>query len=174
MYLVGSCNQSTLLATRTKKLIEEIQPDTVLVQAEPEWWQVAKSMPYVESQEEMNQYTDRLDRYLERPEKGYLYFAQRHWLSSLRLGLYLWTFKMHFGWDNSFRPEKPGLEVKYACEAAEKVGAKIEYMGSEIDSRTWKRLQHETRLNLLQYLYNRFVTNDQRWTYELWDNRIKF
>ena len=31
-------NQSTMLAQRTKKLIEELQPDTVLVQTSPEWW----------------------------------------------------------------------------------------------------------------------------------------
>lgn len=33
VYLVGTSNQSTMLAQRTKKLIEEIKPDTVLVQA---------------------------------------------------------------------------------------------------------------------------------------------
>lgn len=33
VYLVGTMNQSTMLAQRTKKLIEELNPDTVLVQA---------------------------------------------------------------------------------------------------------------------------------------------
>jgi hypothetical protein len=32
VYLVGSLNQSTMMAQRTKKLIEEIKPDVVLVQ----------------------------------------------------------------------------------------------------------------------------------------------
>ncbi len=32
VYLVGTMNQSTMLAQRTKKLIEEIKPDAVLVQ----------------------------------------------------------------------------------------------------------------------------------------------
>ena len=31
VFLIGTMNQSTMLAQRTKKLIEEIQPDTVLV-----------------------------------------------------------------------------------------------------------------------------------------------
>lgn len=31
VYLVGTCNQSTMLANRTRKLIEELQPDTVIV-----------------------------------------------------------------------------------------------------------------------------------------------
>jgi pheromone shutdown protein TraB len=35
VYLIGTMNQSTMLAQRTKKLIEEIKPDTVLVQAHP-------------------------------------------------------------------------------------------------------------------------------------------
>jgi pheromone shutdown protein TraB len=32
VYLIGTANQSTMLAQRTKKLIEELKPDTVLVQ----------------------------------------------------------------------------------------------------------------------------------------------
>lgn len=32
VYLIGTSNQSTMLAQRTKKLIEELKPDTVLVQ----------------------------------------------------------------------------------------------------------------------------------------------
>ena len=32
VYLIGTMNQSTMLAQRTKKLIEEIQPEAVLVQ----------------------------------------------------------------------------------------------------------------------------------------------
>lgn len=35
VYLIGTMNQSTMLAQRTKKLIEEIKPDQVLVQAQP-------------------------------------------------------------------------------------------------------------------------------------------
>jgi len=32
VYLIGSMNQSNMLAQRTKRLIEEIKPDVVLVQ----------------------------------------------------------------------------------------------------------------------------------------------
>ena len=32
VYLIGTSNQSTMLAQRTQKLIEEIKPDTVMVQ----------------------------------------------------------------------------------------------------------------------------------------------
>jgi hypothetical protein len=43
-----------MLAQRTKKLIEEIKPDTVIVQTSDDWWQSAKLLNYVNSQEEMN------------------------------------------------------------------------------------------------------------------------
>jgi hypothetical protein len=38
VFLVGTCNQSTMLAQRTKKLIEELKPDTVIVQTNEKWW----------------------------------------------------------------------------------------------------------------------------------------
>ena len=49
VYLVGTLNNSTMLAQRTKKLIEEIKPDTVIVQTSEEWWQSAKLLNYVNS-----------------------------------------------------------------------------------------------------------------------------
>ena len=52
VYLVGTANQSTMLAQRTQKLIEEIKPDRVLVQTSPQWWENARSLRYVDSQAE--------------------------------------------------------------------------------------------------------------------------
>jgi hypothetical protein len=54
-------NQSTMLAQRTKKLIEELKPDTVIVQTSDAWWQDAKLLKYVDSQEEMDKYTHQLN-----------------------------------------------------------------------------------------------------------------
>ena len=47
------------------------------------------------------------------------------------------------------------MEIKFACEAAEKVGAQLLFLGPELDIETWDRLQHETRLNLPHYLLKR-------------------
>ena len=50
VYLVGTANQSTLLANRTRKLIQEINPDLVLVQSNDEWWsRVRRLLKYVKS-----------------------------------------------------------------------------------------------------------------------------
>jgi len=32
---------------------------------------------------------------------------------------------------------RPGIEIKFACEEAEKVGAKLEFLGAELDQLTW-------------------------------------
>lgn len=38
VFLVGTMNQSNMLAQRTQKLIQEVKPDTVMVQANQPWW----------------------------------------------------------------------------------------------------------------------------------------
>jgi hypothetical protein len=35
---------STMLAQRTQKLIQEVKPDSVMVMADPEWWDSAKML----------------------------------------------------------------------------------------------------------------------------------
>lgn len=42
LYLIGTTNSSTTLAHRTKKLLSEIRPDSVYVQACENWWNYAK------------------------------------------------------------------------------------------------------------------------------------
>jgi len=39
-----------MLAQRTQKLIQEVQPDAVMVQTNEKWWDVAKMLQYVDSQ----------------------------------------------------------------------------------------------------------------------------
>jgi hypothetical protein len=38
-----------MLAQRTKKLIQELNPDVVLVQTSREWWESARLLKYVDS-----------------------------------------------------------------------------------------------------------------------------
>ena len=56
VYLVGSSNQSTMLAQRTQKLIQEVKPDAVMVQTNAKWWDSAKLLQYVDSQQEFEHY----------------------------------------------------------------------------------------------------------------------
>ena len=52
VYLVGTLNQSSMLAQRTQKLIQEVQPDAVMVQTNAEWWDTAKMLQYVDCQDQ--------------------------------------------------------------------------------------------------------------------------
>lgn len=53
LYLIGTTNSSTLLANRTKKLVSEVKPDEVIVQASQQWWKVAKNIN-LDTQSEWN------------------------------------------------------------------------------------------------------------------------
>ena len=155
VYLVGTANQSTMLAQRTQKLIEEVKPDTVLVQTSPEWWNNARCLQYVDSQAEMNHYNKELDRHSNLSSFCY-YWNNRRWLGLLRLTLYKSLFRYHFGFKDDFDLMRPGLEMKFACESAERVGANLEFMGSSLCKTTWSRLLHETRFNVPEYFMKRF------------------
>ena len=155
VYLVGTANQSTMLAQRTQKLIEEVKPDTVLVQTSPEWWNNARCLQYVDSQAEMNHYNKELDRHSNLSSFCY-YWNNRRWLGLLRLTLYKSLFRYHFGFKDDFDLMRPGLEMKFACESAERVGANLEFMGNSLCKTTWSRLLHETRFNVPEYFMKRF------------------
>ena len=93
-------------------------------------------MKYVDSQEEMNKYAGELDRHSNMKTFDY-YYSNRKWIAMFRLGLYNSMLRMHFGFTPEFQPLRPGLEVKFACEAAEKVGANLSFLGPELCQNTW-------------------------------------
>jgi len=69
--------------------------------------------------------------------------------------MYAGLFRWHFRFGKSLGFYKPGLEMKYACEEAEKCGAKTYFLGTEFNQTTWQRLHHETRMNGPHYLFKR-------------------
>ena len=62
-------------------------------------------------------------------------------------------FKHHFGLSENYT--KPGLEIKFALEEAEKLGAKTYFLGAHYNEITWNRLLHETRMTIPHYIYKR-------------------
>ena len=83
------------------------------------------------------------------------------------------VFHSHFRFGSDFRFWLPGLETKYACEAAEKVGAQVHFLGSEINPITYERLYHETRFNFFTYLIKRFQYAESPYSRESESNRSK-
>jgi hypothetical protein len=85
----------------------------------------------VNSQEEFNKYEDDLAKH---SEANYIehYWQSRRWIFLIRLWLYKQAFNWHFRLGFDFPFMRPGLEVAKACESAEKVGAKLEFLGQEL------------------------------------------
>ena len=81
-----------------------------------------------------------------------MFFSSRRWLGLARIWSYSYLFWFHFRFGKEFNFLRPGLEAKFACETAEKIGAKLEFLGSEMNQLTWQRLKHETRVgNIFEY-----------------------
>jgi len=47
--------------------------------------------------------------------------------------MYCGLFKYHFNIPSNFAFLRPGLEMKFACEEAKNVGAKLHFLGPELD-----------------------------------------
>jgi hypothetical protein len=120
----------------------------------------------------MSKYNTTLDKYLGHGDFS-MYWSSRRWLFLARLWSYSFVFKMHFRFGYDFSFATPGLEVKHACEAAESVGANIEFAGNCLDSATVTRVAHETRMNIPDYLVRRYQYHSSQWSDELISNRIK-
>lgn len=91
-------------------------------------------LQFVESQEEMNNYSEHLDKYTQ-------FRSFDLWSSTRFLGF--WTrFYMYAGLFNRhyrvpFNFYRPGLEIKYACEEATKAGSNLYFLGPELNQATW-------------------------------------
>lgn len=62
LFLIGTTNSSTLLAERTRELIRKEKPDSVFVQTNQKWWNTIQQIKGVNTQQELNLYTDILRR----------------------------------------------------------------------------------------------------------------
>lgn len=137
------------------------------------WAQLAELLQYVESQEEFDTYSKTFEN---------LHTFKNQYMSMLKsFGQYprLWLLKklvqIHFRQLSSgFDPTKAGLEVKSAIEAARKVGAKVVFLGNEIDKETREAFAHETRFNIGQYIFRRWSFRNSSWVDERNSMQMKF
>ena len=128
-------------------------------------------MQFVDSQEELSRY----ESYLNKEGNKWLeyYWSVRKFLFLARWSAYYQTFQLHFRFGFDFKFWLPGIEVKYACEAAEKAGAELRFLGTEMNQVTTERLYHETRMLVPHYLLRRIQYTQSPWIDELHTNRQK-
>eukprot|EP01016_Furgasonia_blochmanni_P050714 TRINITY_DN787_c0_g1_i2.p1 TRINITY_DN787_c0_g1~~TRINITY_DN787_c0_g1_i2.p1 ORF type:complete len:497 (-),score=170.05 TRINITY_DN787_c0_g1_i2:700-2190(-) len=165
LYLIGTTNSSTTLAQRTRRLIQDVKPDSVLVMANEKWWNMIKDVKNVDSQQELNHYNLLLNGAYEfkypNNARGLIF----------KLRLYPWLFFLN--WFNrfpaDFHPFTPGLEMKYAVEEAQKLGANVHFAGLEINPEILNGLALEKRMDLLPF----FVRSYRAINNKLWDREAK-
>jgi hypothetical protein len=151
IYLIGTTNSSTILATRTQKLIETLKPDTVYVHTSDKWYQRASTVN-VENQEQFNR--------LQSGFSDLIYTRAQHYPLHMR-GLYFrfrlmtWMLYMNYflNLPQDFNPWRPGVEMLWAIKAAEKTGAKVKYLGSMFNRFTVASLAQENKFSFVGPLF---------------------
>jgi len=98
-----------MLAQRTQKLIQELKPDCVMVQANTKWWESVRNLQFVDSQDEFSKYGKDLDKY-DKEHSVDFYASSRRPLFLARLWSYTALFNFHFGFPTEFNFLRPGLE----------------------------------------------------------------
>lgn len=76
-----------MLAKRTQKLINELQPDAVFVQTNENWWKKAKLLQFVDSQEEFENYQKEFEGF-DQNEWNEFYWSTRKFIFLSRVWLY--------------------------------------------------------------------------------------
>lgn len=72
-----------------------MQPDAVMVQTNPEWWQTAQMLQFVDSQEEFNNYGKHLDKYTQLKSFN-MYNPTRAGAFWARFYMYCGLWRYHF------------------------------------------------------------------------------
>lgn len=151
VYLIGTTNSSTILGTRTKKLIEEVKPQSVYVQTSLPWYERASKVE-VENQEQFNRLKSGFDDLMFLRANEYpmhvrgLYFR-------MRLSTWMTFMNYYLSFPNDFNPLRPGVEMLWAIKAAEKTGANIKFLGSTFNKYTVASLARENNIGLLRPLW---------------------
>lgn len=168
LLLIGTMNLSTRLAHRTKQLIEAYKPDSVLVQASQQFLEVSRIE--AKTQEEFNQaltrsgYHDYLNFSTELSwgPRSIAYAYKRFFYKGVLLNM----MRVPSDYNTIF---VPGLEAKYALNAAEKLNAQVFLAGEEFDSRTLNSLIMEKDLNSFKLAFNYLYRLCDSWQVEASD-----
>lgn len=160
LYLIGTTHAQNTLAYRTKNLIEEIQPDSVVVQTSQEWAERAKILN-VTTQKQMTELNSRFKDLLVHMDGS---IQPREAIFKSRFIAWAFTINWLLSFPKDFHPFTPGLEMKFAVEAAEKADSKLTFLGTEFNEETMEAMSTEKRLQALGLLKN-FIYKDQMLNY---------
>jgi len=124
LYLIGSTHANTILANRTKSLVNDVKPDSLLVQTNQKWWNMARHVNAT-TQKQMDTFTYDFQKCF--PNHRHNNF--RGLMFKARLYSWLWSSQLCMAFPDDFHPFTPGLEMKYAIEEANNHNANVHFAG---------------------------------------------
>lgn len=160
LILIGTTNSSTLLAQRTKQIIEDAKPDKVLVESDPTWFQFLNSLD--SSTMKTNAAVQNAAPSF--PSLGHLENIPRNLYFKMRF--YLWLaaanliFPLHDEHSNWF---KPGLEAFNAAKWAHDNKKQVIFSGTIFNDSVMTALRNEQRLHILPFIYRSLFGKNSSW-----------
>lgn len=156
LLLIGTMNSSNMLAQRTRKLIDEFEPDSVLVQTTPEWYKGV----YSELKREPKSNYD-VSKYSGKYANNIPEIANNPRGLIFKYRLYSWKLAMKYlmalpGTESD--PFTPGLEVYKTVDYAVKNRKKVHYMGGMFNDQVISALYQEKRMDIV-FLFRRYFTS---------------
>lgn len=168
LLLVGTLNASNVLAHRTQKIIDEFEPDSVLVQTTPHWYKGINSDLRREPKTNLDvykfssKYANTLPD-IDNNARGLIFkYRLYSWKLAMKTILALPATKSD--------PFTPGLEVYKAIDYAVKHKKKVYYMGGMFNDQVISALEQEKRMDFI-FLMRRYYTSlsNQFWKDEAKD-----
>jgi len=167
LHLIGTTHASDLLANRTRKLMNTVSPDSLMVQTNEKWWSMAKHID-AKSQRQMSELNDEFQTCF--PEHKSNTF--RGMMFKARWAGFRWMYQFLASFPDDFHPFTPGLEMKLAIEEAQKLNAHVDFAGMAVTEGSLESLISETRMSPLGMWYRWLITNKRitSWRSEMIDN----
>ena len=158
LVLVGTLNSSDILAQRTSKLIKDINPDSVFVQTNKNWYdKLLKNNNQIMSNKEIYDLTknDLFENVKLSLDPRDFIFKTRFlsWIGVLNLLYSLPTKNSH--------PFTPGLETFKALDFAKKNDKQISYGSTIFSKSNLTALEHEKRLNFIDVVLRASFRNNK-------------
>ena len=169
LILVGTLNSSTVLAERTRALIERANPDSILVEATPHWYSevlynLGGRMPKTNREIFNTSFRPLANLKLIENNLRTLLFKAK---------MYSWLMIMHqyFGIGMSkCSAFRPGLEVFNAITYAKQNHKEVLYAGQLFNSSVMKFLALEPRMYLIPLIYRLVRANNNQFWNKEWES----
>ena len=166
LLLIGTMNASPFLAHKTLQTLKDYKPDSLLVQANPDWYdKVAHALRGVENPTQSEVFGVKYNHM-----KHFVAWNVRDTIFNIRFWSWFLFFSEYLGLKsknaNAFRP---GLEVFLALKEAKEKQIKVDFADSAFGDTVQKAFEQEKRMDLPWILLRILKKPNNLWSTEVLD-----